>query len=241
MKKSITANNYRMDLTVKKYIAVLTTILISGTTMAQTGLTVGVGYQTSEIANSDGRNGDPAGLSINLRYTIPGVDGFSFELDIMDHEDEANLGSIDTIATSQDRTGLKIGYEFTLDDSTSLSAAIYNADIQWEWQEGRPTSFNRFESDDSGVSLVIGADKDLGNGVSLGTALSLGFETGVEAYTSIKLTDNLDVKMSFFKSSYELEFEEFDELGPTGDGTAFGDRDFQFDTSGFRVSLNYSF
>lgn len=225
----------------KKYIALLTTILISGTAMAETGLTVALGYQTSEIANSDDRNGDPAGLSIDVHYAIPGVDGLFVGFDITDQEDEADDGALDTLTTTHERTALKIGYVYNLDKSTSLSAAIYNADIQSEWEAGRPTNLTRFEGDDSGVSVVVGVDKNLGRGVSLGTALSLGFETGVEAYTSIRIIDNLDVKMSFYKSSYELEFEEFDEAGSVGNGSAFGDGDFQYDTSGFRVSANYSF
>ncbi len=81
------------------------------------------------------------------------------ELDLADQEDEADLGPTDSLATNQERTALKIGYTFTLDDSTNLSAAIYNADIQWEWEDGRPTNLRRFEGDDSGVSVVVGVDK----------------------------------------------------------------------------------
>lgn len=225
----------------KKYITLLTAVLFSGTAMAETGLTVGLGFQTSQVANNFDLNGDPAGLSFNVHYAIPGVDGLFVGLDFTDQEDEADMGPPDTMTTTQERTAFEIGYVFTLDDSTSLSAAISNADIQWEWEDGIPTNFTRVEGDDSGVSVVIAADKNLGNGVTMGTALSLGFETGVEAYTSFEVVENFDIKMSYYKRSYELEFDMIDEAGPVGFGSAYGDDDLQYDTSGFRVSANYSF
>lgn len=225
----------------KKFIALFTAILFSGSVLAEAGLTVGLGYQTSEIANSDRNDGDPTGLSINLQYAIPGVDGMFVAVDITDQEDEADNGAVDTITTNQERTALTIGYVFALDDNTSISAAVSSADVQWDWEDGNPGAFQRFEGDDSGVSVSVGAEKNIGNGVILGTSLSLGFESGVEAYTSFEMIDNLDIKLSYYKSSYELEYEEFDEAGSAGAGSAFGDGDFQYDTSGFRVSANYSF
>lgn len=225
----------------KKYIASLAAILLSGTAVAETGLTVGLGYESSSIENNYGLNGDPAGLGINVHYAIPFVDGFFVELDATDYEDESDVGPNETLTINQKRIALKLGYVFALDDTTSITAAIYSADVEWDWEQGRPTEFERFESDDSGVSFIIGVDKEIGNGVTLGTALTLGHETGVEAYTSFAIRDNLDVKISYFKRSYELEFEEFDESGPTGDGSAFGDGDFKFDMSQFRVSASYSF
>lgn len=224
----------------KKFIALFTAILFSGSAIAEVGLSVGLGYQASVIANSDRNDGDPAGLSINLHYAIPGVDGMFVAVDITDEEDEADNGAVDTITTTQERTALKIGYVFALDDNTSINAAISSADIQWAWDDGNPGNFQRFEGDDSGVSVAIGAEKNIGNGVTLGTSLSLGFESGVEAYTSFEMIDNLDIRLSYYKSSYELTYEEFDETGSQG-GSAAGDGDFQYDTSGFRVSANYSF
>lgn len=232
----------------KKYLAFLTSILaltmISSTAMAETGLaglTVGFGSQASGIADNFDLNGDPFGYGLNVHYVIPGANGAFVELDFMDLEDESDVGAVDTLTINQKRTVLKVGYVFTLDDSTSINAAVYNADTEWDWEDGRPTNFKRFEGDDSGISVMIGADKKLGNGVTLGTAMSFGFETGVEAYTNIRLVDNLNVRISYYKSSYELEYEEFDEAGTTGDGSAFGDGDAQFDTSGFRVSASYTF
>lgn len=225
----------------KRYMILMMATLFSATAMAETGLTVGLGYQTEGIVTNFGTDGDPSGLAINVHYAIPGVDGLFVELDVTDQEDDADLGPVDSLTTEQERTALKIGYVFSLDDTTSISAAVYNADIEWSWEDGRSTNFNRIEGDDSGVSVVVGADKSLGNGVTLGTALSLGFETGVEAYTSIEVIDNLNIKVAYYKRSYEMEFEEFDEIGPTGAGSAFGDGDVQFDTSGFRVSASYAF
>ena len=225
----------------KKLTILAISLLFSSGVLAEAGLTIGLGYESGEIANSDDRNGDPAGLSFMVNYSVPGTNGMFIGVDMTDNEDEADNGLPDKITTEQKRTAFEIGYRFSIDDSTSISAAVSNADIEWSWEDGVPANFNRFESDDSGVSLVVGVDKQVGNGVSIGTSLSMGFETGVEAYAAIEVVENMNVTLSYFKNSYEMEWEQFDELGSTGNGSAFNDGDFQFDTSGIRVSASYAF
>lgn len=233
----------------RKLIVLAVAGLVSSVASAESGFKLGLGYENGSVDSNYGSGwaedfsaSNPSGLGINMRYDIAQVQGLFVEIDITDRESDADVYDTDNITTSLERTELKIGYTFVMNDTTNLTTSISSADTEWTYEYDWTAGVWTYEADDSGVSFVLGLDKQLGNGVAIGSALSLGFETGIEVYATVEVMDNFDITASYSQMNYEMEFEEINNLGvPTGFGSAYGDGDMQFDTGSFRVTASYAF
>lgn len=233
----------------KKIALLVGVAALSTSAFADIGLKVELGYEAATVAPSYGDgwfedfgDNEPSGAAVNVEWQVIGVPGMYLALDYADLEDEEDVYE-SKYTTSQKRTVFDVGYEYTLNDSASVTAAIRYADIEWEWLEdyyaGGEWVYN---AEDSGVSLVVGAEKSITESVSAGTAFSAGFETGVEVFVELGLTEKFSVKAEWSKKSYELGDFEYDSNGSINSpADQYGDGDYEFDTDALRVSAAYKF
>jgi hypothetical protein len=208
---------------------------------------VGIGYQASTVAPNYGDcwsecfgDGEPAGFAINAKYEIAaGVFVSADYADLKDKEDHYD----DKIEISQTRLAASVGYRYALNETTNLTAAIQFSDLEWEydWKDGNGTIWT-YNAEDDGVSFVIGVDTAINEKLTLGSNFSLGFETGISGFLKSKLTDNVDLQMSYTRSSYELGTFSYNCNGSScNPSNGNGDGDYQFNDEHFRVSINYNF
>lgn len=219
--------------------------------MAEIGLKVGLGYEADFVSPSYGDcwaecfdDSEPAAFVLNVDWDISAVPGLYIAVDLANLEEDSDRYDDQSVTAIQERTAFEIGYKYNLNQNTKLIGAIVNADFYWEWErEDLSASDWRFEAEDDGISVVLGAEKAISDQFDVGASLSLGFETGIEAYAMFRLIDNLDLKASYTQSSYELgDFETFlNEVPIGGPSSADGDGDYEFNTTAFRVSAIYTF
>lgn len=224
-------------------------LAFSSSAMAEIGLSVDLGYEADAVVPSFGvcwseclDEGEPAGIALGISWEVIGVPGMYIAFDIADLEDEGDIDTGEVVTITQERNAFEIGYKYNLNPSTKLTAGIVRSDITWEWKWTAIGTRWSYEAEDDGISLILGAEKVINNELDIGVAYYHGFETGIEIFAFIHLTEQLSVKADYSIKSYEAEFVEYNNLGlPTGFSSANGDGDFEFDTTAFRLSASYAF
>lgn len=228
----------------------LAAALAALTSTAFAGGSVGLGYQVSTVAPNYGDcwaecfgDAEPAGFAVNASYDI--LPSVFVNADYSNLVDEEDFYSTDIIPVEIEQTRMAVGagYRHTLNDNSNLTAAVQFSSFEWDYDWGDPGNVWHYNAEDDGVSLVVGANTKLSERASTGASLSAGFETGISAYVSVKLSDNVALQTSYSRVAYELG-----DFSRTINGvvngspqSANGDGDYQFNDENFRVSVNYQF
>ncbi|MES2917122.1 MAG: outer membrane beta-barrel protein [Pseudomonadota bacterium] len=227
----------------KKLVLAAAIAALSSTAFA--GGSVGLGYQASTAAPNYGDcwsecfgDGEPAGFALNASYEMAGV---FVALDYADLADEEDHYEDVSVEIAQTRLGAQVGYKYALNDASNVTAAVEFSSYEWEYSWADPNVY-RYNAEDDGVNLVVGANSKVTDKLSLGASLSAGFETGINAYVAVNLTDAVSLKTSYSRVGYELgDFTYTSNGSPSTPSTSNGDGDFQFNDENYRVSLNYAF
>lgn len=233
----------------KKLFLAAAVAALSSTAFA--GGSVGLGYQTNKAASQYGDcfnecygDGDLAGFAVNASYDIANL---FVAADYADLQDEADsYGPSGTQTHEQTRMALAVGYKHKLNDDSNVTAAIQYADLDWSFEYTRDNGVDKYlyEGSDSGVSLALGANTRVTDKVGTGATLSAGFETGIAAYVSVKLSDAVSLKTSYSRIAYELgdwSYRPYWNGYTVTSGSQLGDGDMKFNDEKFEISVNYGF
>lgn len=223
-----------------KKLALVAAIAAFSTT-AFAGGSVGIGYQASTSANNYGDcftecfgDGEPAGLAITGSYDIN--DKIYVTVDLSSLRDEEDFYATNdgyNSVTTQTRAALGAGYRFPLNADSTLTAGVNVAETNWKLHYLTNGNMNIYKANDALISAVGGVDTKVTNRVNTGASLSLGQETGIKAYMTVKLDSKLSLTTSYERLAYKLNADYVD--GSTDY------QDYQFNDENFRVSLNYGF
>ncbi|MES2917121.1 MAG: outer membrane beta-barrel protein [Pseudomonadota bacterium] len=227
----------------KKIMLAAAIAALSSTAFA--GGSVGLGYQSSTVAPNYGDcwsecfgDGEPAGFALNASYdVIPNVFVSVDYADLSDEEDHYDW----SVEVTQTRLAAQAGYRYALNDSSNVTAAVQYSSTEWSYLYTDPTPYE-YRAEDNGVSLVLGTNTKVTDRLTTGVSFAAGFETGISAYVSAKLSDSVSLQTSYSRVSYELgDFGYYYSGTVNNPSSVDGDGDFQFNDENFRVSLNYAF
>lgn len=229
----------------KKIMLAAAIAALSSTAFA--GGSVGIGYQATTAAPNYGDcwsecfgDGEPAGFALNASYEMSGVFVGIDYADLMDEEDHYSSNTV-AVEIDQKRIGAQVGYKYSLNDASNVTGAVKYGSYEWDYSWSDPNVYV-YHAEDTGVSLVLGANTKVSDKLTTGATFSAGFETGISGYVAVKLTDNVSLQTSYERVAYKLgDFTYTSNGSVSTPSTANGDGDYQFNDENFRVSVNYAF